>query len=141
MIVILAVRTYAVWKKDKRVGIGLALLLGLYQIPDGIILHRFIEGFDCECPRFVYVHISGSTLPFRHAEPISRTPRGVCLHQGHEARLRELANVCHCGGRYAKHSKDSLIDAESHSCPCFDGHQGGEGLSAPPQRVFTADDC
>ena len=47
MIVVLAVRTYAVWNKDKRVGIGLALLLGLCQIPNGIIAERFIQGLDC----------------------------------------------------------------------------------------------
>jgi len=44
--VVLAVRTYAVWNRDKRVGIGLALLLGLSQIPDGIILYQFIQGVD-----------------------------------------------------------------------------------------------
>jgi len=42
--VVLAVRTYAVWERDKRVGIGLALLLALYQIPDVIILNKFIQG-------------------------------------------------------------------------------------------------
>jgi len=44
--VVLAVRTYAVWNKDKRVGIGLALLLGLCQIPNAIIADRFIQGID-----------------------------------------------------------------------------------------------
>jgi len=42
--VVLAVRTYAVWERDKRVGIGLALLLALYQIPDAIVLNKFIRG-------------------------------------------------------------------------------------------------
>jgi len=40
------VRTYAVWNKDKRVGIGLALLLGLCQIPNGIIIERFMQEID-----------------------------------------------------------------------------------------------
>jgi len=44
--IVLAVRTYAVWNKDKRVGIGLALLLGLCQIPNGIIAERFIQVID-----------------------------------------------------------------------------------------------
>ena len=48
VVVVLAVRTYAVWKRDKRVGIGLALLLGLSQIPDMILLNRFIQGIGCE---------------------------------------------------------------------------------------------
>jgi len=42
--IVLAVRTYAVWKRDKRVGIGLALLVGLYQIPNVIVLDDFIRG-------------------------------------------------------------------------------------------------
>ena len=49
MAVILAVRTYAVWNKDKRVGIGLALLLVLLQVPNGIIAERFLNGIDCRC--------------------------------------------------------------------------------------------
>lgn len=47
--VVLAVRTYAVWNKDKRVGIGLALLLGLCQIPNGIIIEKFMQEIDREC--------------------------------------------------------------------------------------------
>lgn len=46
MIVVLAVRTYAVWNKDKRVGIGLVLLLGLCQIPNAMIAERFIRGIE-----------------------------------------------------------------------------------------------
>jgi len=46
--VVLAVRTYAVWKRNKRVGIGLALLLGLYQIPNAIIWNKFVQGVECE---------------------------------------------------------------------------------------------
>ena len=60
MLVVLAVRTYAVWGKDKRVGIGLALLLGLYQIPNAIILNRFVQGSGCE-------YCVGSLLPFHFA--------------------------------------------------------------------------
>jgi hypothetical protein len=44
--IVLAIRTYAVWNKDKRVGIGLALLLVFCQIPNGIIAERFIEAID-----------------------------------------------------------------------------------------------
>ena len=46
-IAVLIVRTYAVWNKDKRVGIGLALLLGLCQIPSAIVEKRFIEMIQC----------------------------------------------------------------------------------------------
>jgi len=46
--VVLALRTYAVWGKDKRIGVGLALLLALSQIPNVIVLNRFIEGIGCE---------------------------------------------------------------------------------------------
>ena len=48
MIVVLALRTWAVWTRDKRVGVGLALLLGLYQIPHVIIFYKFTQGFGCE---------------------------------------------------------------------------------------------
>jgi len=44
--IILAIRTYAVWNKDRRVGIGLALLLGLCQIPNGIIVEKFVRNID-----------------------------------------------------------------------------------------------
>lgn len=47
-IVVLAVRTYAIWNRDRRVGIGLALLLGLCQVPHAIVLKRFIQTFECE---------------------------------------------------------------------------------------------
>ena len=47
LIVILVVRTYAVWNKNKRVGIGLALLLGLCQIPNAIIAQKFLQGIEC----------------------------------------------------------------------------------------------
>ncbi|KAF9650130.1 hypothetical protein BDM02DRAFT_1515285 [Thelephora ganbajun] len=42
--IVLAVRTYAVWNEDKRVGVGLAILLTLCQIPNGIIAEKFIGG-------------------------------------------------------------------------------------------------
>ena len=42
------VRTCAVWDNDKRVGAGLAALLVLCQIPNGIFVERFIEVIDCE---------------------------------------------------------------------------------------------
>jgi len=48
VIVVLAVRTYAVWGKDKRIGIGLILLFGFAQIPNGMFLTTFIHGIDCE---------------------------------------------------------------------------------------------
>ncbi|KAF9785187.1 hypothetical protein BJ322DRAFT_815113 [Thelephora terrestris] len=41
--IVLAIRTYAVWNKDKRVGFGLALLLIACQIPNTIFVERFIE--------------------------------------------------------------------------------------------------
>jgi len=44
--IVLAVRTYAVWNKDKRVGISLALLLGLCQIPNGIFIQKFMQEID-----------------------------------------------------------------------------------------------
>ena len=37
------VRTYAIWKRDKRVGIGLASLFILCQIPMAIIMENFIQ--------------------------------------------------------------------------------------------------
>jgi len=40
--VVLIVRTYAVWNRDKRVGIGLALLFILCQTPMGIISEKWI---------------------------------------------------------------------------------------------------
>ena len=55
MIVVLAVRTYAVWKKDKRVGIGLALLLVVYQIPNTITLYKYIQGLGCEYRVFLHL--------------------------------------------------------------------------------------
>ena len=55
MIVVLAVRTYAVWERDKRVGIGLALLLGLYQIPYVITLNKYIQGLGCEYRVFLHL--------------------------------------------------------------------------------------
>lgn len=45
--VILAIRTYAVWNKDKRVGIGLALLWAIIQIPNGIVAEQFLDVIDC----------------------------------------------------------------------------------------------
>jgi hypothetical protein len=45
--VILAIRTYAVWNKDKRVGIGLGLLLAIIQIPNGILAEQFLDVIDC----------------------------------------------------------------------------------------------
>jgi len=44
--IILAIRTYAVWNKDRRVGIGLALLLGLCQIPNAIIAEKFVRDIN-----------------------------------------------------------------------------------------------
>jgi len=41
--IILVIRTYAVWNKDKRVGIGLALLLASVQIPNGILAEKFLD--------------------------------------------------------------------------------------------------
>lgn len=57
MVVVLAIRTYAVWNKDKRVGAGLALLLIACQIPNGIFAEKFINSIECEflsfsCPEF-----------------------------------------------------------------------------------------
>lgn len=48
MTVVLVIRTYAVWNKDKRVGIGLALLLIACQIPNTIFVERFIEEIHCK---------------------------------------------------------------------------------------------
>ena len=48
MTVILAIRTYAVWNKDKRVGIGLALLWVAVQIPNGILAEKFLDEIGCE---------------------------------------------------------------------------------------------
>lgn len=45
--VILAIRTYAVWNRDKRVGFGIALLLAACQIPNGIFAERFLRSIDC----------------------------------------------------------------------------------------------
>lgn len=45
--VVLIVRTYAVWKRDKRVGIGLALLFILCQTAMGIITERWIAEISC----------------------------------------------------------------------------------------------
>jgi len=68
-IVVLALRTYAVWNKDKRIGIGLALLLALFQIPNGIILNRFIQGIGCEY-RIASLFFPHSTaVPARGAKP------------------------------------------------------------------------
>jgi len=48
MTVILIIRTYAVWNKDKRVGIGLGLLLVAVQIPNGILAEKFLDEIGCE---------------------------------------------------------------------------------------------
>jgi len=48
MTVILIIRTYAVWNKDKRVGIGLGLLLIAVQIPNGILAEKFLDEIGCE---------------------------------------------------------------------------------------------
>jgi len=44
--IIIFIRTYAVWNKDKRVGIGLALLWMAVQIPTGILAERFLDSLD-----------------------------------------------------------------------------------------------
>ena len=108
--VVLAVRTYAVWKSDKRVGIGLALLLGLSQIPDMILLKRFIQGIGCEYPvdplpppRSTSPH--ASTKPFRprRTESISGDLPGMLLYQSHEACFRNLGDNYNRGRRYFKY--------------------------------------
>jgi len=47
MAVVLIVRTYAVWKRDKRVGIGLALLFILCQTAVGIITQKWLAAVHC----------------------------------------------------------------------------------------------
>jgi len=44
--IIIFIRTYAVWNKDKRVGIGLALLWVGVQIPTGILAEKFLDTLD-----------------------------------------------------------------------------------------------
>jgi len=46
--VVLIVRTYAVWKRDKRVGIGLGLLFILCQTASGVIVQKWVAGIHCE---------------------------------------------------------------------------------------------
>ena len=76
MAVILAVRTYAVWIRDKRVGIGLALLSGFFQIPYVIILYRFIQGVVCECLRSTFVAARVRPLPLDTQNPYPEIYRG-----------------------------------------------------------------
>jgi len=56
--VILIVRTYAVWKRDKRVGIGLALLFVLCQTAVGVITQKWVAAVHCGyrvlSPLYVY---------------------------------------------------------------------------------------
>ena len=40
---VLMVRTYAVWKRDNRVGIGLALLFVLCQTAMGVIMEKWVS--------------------------------------------------------------------------------------------------
>jgi len=47
--VVLIVRTYAVWNRDKRIGIGLALLFILCQTATGIITGKWIGAANCGC--------------------------------------------------------------------------------------------
>ena len=68
VIVVLALRTYVVWNGDKRVGIGLALLLGLHQIPNAILLYKFVEGIGCEY-RIDTLFFSRSTFVPASAQP------------------------------------------------------------------------
>jgi len=84
VIVVLAIRTYAVWNKDKRVGIGLALLLGACQIPNAIIAERFIKGiergyrFDSSFffPRSAYMPASAKTALLVVQNPYPEIYRG-----------------------------------------------------------------
>ena len=110
MAVVLAVRTYAVWKKDKRVGIGLALLIGLYQIPNVIVVKKFIQGIGCEYhvdSSFLFhsTSLPASTKSFRsrRTESISGYLPGMHVYQGYETRFRELGDNHICGRRYSKH--------------------------------------
>jgi len=65
MTVILAIRTYAVWNKDKRVGIGLALLWVAVQIPNGILAEKFLDEIDCEyCFDSSFVSLCAKTSLF-----------------------------------------------------------------------------
>ena len=109
MAVILAVRTYAVWNKDKRVGIGLALLLVLLQVPNGIIAERFLNGIDCRCcfdpPLFFVLRSCLRVLksPPSHSRPISGGLPGMRDPQCPKDLFRELGVVQLYGRRYVEH--------------------------------------
>jgi hypothetical protein len=109
MIVVLAVRTYAVWNKDKRVGIGLALLLGFCQIPNAVIADRFIHGIEREyrldfSSLFFILYACRRVLknrPTSHTESVPRTFPGMYGCSCHEAHFRELGGIHRDGRRYA----------------------------------------
>lgn len=100
--VVLVIRTYAVWNKDKRVGIGLALLLIACQIPNTIFVERFIEEIHCKysssfsCSEPVPPDAKAPLLS--HRESIPEYLQRVFGHQWYEYCLRQLGGV-HYNGR------------------------------------------
>ena len=45
---VLAIRTWACWERNKKVGIGLAFWILPCQIPAGILLYRFLDSLRCK---------------------------------------------------------------------------------------------
>jgi len=70
---------YVVWRRDKRVGIGLALLFGLYQIHNAIVLDSFIRAADCKyCVYFV--SLPASVDPLKYVQnPLPEVYRGCAV--------------------------------------------------------------
>jgi hypothetical protein len=137
-IVVLAVRTYAVWNKDKRVGIGLALLLVVCLIPGGVIVKKFLTTIHCRYrfdysfswPAFVPADAKSPTSSHRESIP-SDLPR-VFGSKCQQAHFRMLGGFRRDGRKYVNYrlTSEGFILSTSHSCPCSDGCQRTENRLA-----------
>jgi len=97
VVAVLVVRTYAVWKRDKRVGAGLALLFILCQISMGIITERWI-GVAILSMGLILHSFSALCLCLRVLNlPPSQPPSKILPGTVPLLQLREEARFCELG--------------------------------------------